>query len=137
MLSIAIWKSWSHHSKHKVHLLVWHFQTVWSFNNWTCIQAISRHLWQIWLLLLTTYSRTVGKSENLRGAERNRYVQGHWKKRLCFSKPRQPIGQRLSNVRVQQKRFQLGQSYSYIMRKVWYHQIWIQNNLSFMVLILM
>ena len=31
---------------------------------------------------------------------------------------------------------QLGQSYSYIMRKVWYHQIWIQNNLGFMVLIL-
>ena len=60
MLSIAIWKSWSHHSKHKVHLylLVWHFQTVWSFNNWTCIQAISRHLWQIWLLLLTTYRCT-------------------------------------------------------------------------------
>ena len=25
---------------------------------------------------------------------------------------------------------------SYIMRKVWYHQIWIQNNLGFMVLIL-
>ena len=35
------------------------------------------------------------------------------------------------------QKFQLGQSYSYIMRKVWYHQIWIQNNLGFMVLILM
>ena len=33
-------------------------------------------------------------------------------------------------------KFQLGQSYFYIMRKVWYHQIWIQNNLGFMVLIL-
>ena len=32
---------------------------------------------------------------------------------------------------------QLGQSYSYIIRNVWYHQIWIQNNLGFMVLILM
>ena len=31
------------------------------------------------------------------------------------------------------QKFQLGQSYSYIMRKVWYHQIWIQNNLGFMV----
>ena len=31
------------------------------------------------------------------------------------------------------KKIQLGQSYSYIMRKVWYHQIWIQNNLGFMV----
>ena len=29
------------------------------------------------------------------------------------------------------------QSYSYIMRKVCYHQIWIQNNLGFMVLILL
>ena len=29
------------------------------------------------------------------------------------------------------KKFPLGQSYSYsIMRKVWYHQIWIQNNLG-------
>ena len=31
------------------------------------------------------------------------------------------------------KNFQLGQSYSYIMRKFWYHQICIQNNLGFMV----
>ena len=35
------------------------------------------------------------------------------------------------------QKFQLGQSYSYIRRKVWYHQIWIQNDLGFMVLILM
>ena len=34
------------------------------------------------------------------------------------------------------QQFQLGQSYSYIMRKVCYHQIWIQNNVGFMVLIL-
>ena len=34
------------------------------------------------------------------------------------------------------QKFQLGQSYSCIMKKVWYHQIWIQNNLGFMVLIL-
>ena len=30
-------------------------------------------------------------------------------------------------------KFQSGQSYSYIMRKVWYHQIWIQNYLGFIV----
>ena len=35
------------------------------------------------------------------------------------------------------QKFQLNQSYSYTMRKVWYHQSWIQNNLCFMVLILM
>ena len=34
------------------------------------------------------------------------------------------------------QKFQLCQSYSYIIRKVWYPQIWIQNNLGFMVLIL-
>ena len=34
------------------------------------------------------------------------------------------------------KKNQLGQSYSYIMRKVWYHQIWIQTYLGFIVLIL-
>ena len=39
------------------------------------------------------------------------------------TKLRQPIGQRLSNIRTQQKKFQSDQSYSYIMRKVWYHQI--------------
>ena len=32
-----------------------------------------------------------------------------------------------SNVRTQQKKNQYSQSCSYIMRKVWYHQIWIQN----------
>ena len=37
---------------------------------------------------------------------------------------------------MQQISFQLDQSYSYIMRKVWYHQIWILNYLSFIVLIL-
>ena len=31
------------------------------------------------------------------------------------------------------KKFQLGQSYSYIMRKVWFYQIWIQNYLGFIV----
>ena len=46
----------------------------------------------------------------------------------------QPTRQRLSNVRAQQKtKIQLGQSYCYIMRKVWYHQIWIQNYLGFIV----
>ena len=33
-------------------------------------------------------------------------------------------------------RFQSGQSYSYIERKVWYHQIWIKTYLNFIVLIL-
>ena len=33
------------------------------------------------------------------------------------------------------KKNQLCQSYSYVMRKVWYHQIWIQKNLGFIVLI--
>ena len=49
---------------------------------------------------------------------------------------RQPTGQRISKVRKQQKKFQFCQSYSYVNRKVWYHQIWIPNNLGFMVLIL-
>ena len=34
------------------------------------------------------------------------------------------------------QKFQLGQSYSYVIWKGWYHQIWIQNNLDFRVLIL-
>ena len=34
------------------------------------------------------------------------------------------------------QKFQLGQSYSYITKKVYYHQIWIQKNLGFMVLTL-
>ena len=34
------------------------------------------------------------------------------------------------------KKFQLGQSYSYIMRKAWYHQIWNKTYLGFIVLIL-
>ena len=48
----------------------------------------------------------------------------------------QPKGQKISNVRKQQFFFQFCQSYSYVNRKVWYHQIWIPNNLGFMVLIL-
>ena len=35
------------------------------------------------------------------------------------------------------KLFWWGQSYFYIMRKVWYHQIWIQSYFGFIVLILM
>ena len=31
------------------------------------------------------------------------------------------------------KKIQFCQSYSYVNSKVWYHQIWIQNNLGFMV----
>ena len=51
------------------------------------------------------------------------------------TKLRQPTGQRHSNIRMQQKN-QSGQSYSYNLRKVWYHQIWIQTYLGFIVLIL-
>ena len=47
-----------------------------------------------------------------------------WLSQSRKAKLRQPTGQRQ------------GQSYSYIMRKVWYHQIWIQNYLGFIVLIL-
>ena len=54
----------------------------------------------------------------------------------CSVLMRQPTGQRISKVRKQQKEFQYCQSYSYVNRKVWYHQIWIPNNLVFMVLIL-
>ena len=56
-----------------------------------------------------------------------------WLSQYRKAKLRQPTGQRLSNVRVQRKKIQLGHSYSYINRKVWYHQICIQNNIGFMV----
>ena len=46
-----------------------------------------------------------------------------WLSQFSFSKLRHPIGQRLSNVRTQQTKISLGQSYSYVMRKVWCHQI--------------
>ena len=42
-------------------------------------------------------------------------------------------GRDLATSGCNKNKFQLDQSYSYIMRKVWYHQIWIQNNLGFMV----
>ena len=44
-----------------------------------------------------------------------------------------PQGRDLATSGCNKNNFQLCQSYSYIMRKVWYHQIWIQNNLGFMV----
>ena len=52
------------------------------------------------------------------------------------AKLRQPTGQRLSNIRGQQKKSIEPFLFLYYMRKVWYHQIWIQNNLGFLVLIL-
>ena len=52
------------------------------------------------------------------------------------AKLRQPTKQRQSNVRTHQKNFQPGQSYSFIMKKVCYHQIWIQNYFGLIVLIL-
>ena len=45
-------------------------------------------------------------------------------------------GRNLATSGHNKQKFQLGQCYSYIMRKVWYHQIWIQNDFGFMVLIL-
>ena len=45
---------------------------------------------------------------------------------LTFIDPRPTLGWQ----------FESGQSYSYIMRKVWYHQIWIKTILGFIVLIL-
>ena len=49
----------------------------------------------------------------------------------CSVLLRQPTGQRISKVRKQQKKIQFCQSYSFVNRKVWYHQIWIPNNLVF------
>ena len=43
-------------------------------------------------------------------------------------------GRDLATSGCNRQKFQLGQSY--IMWKVWHHQIWIQNNLGFLVLIL-
>ena len=45
-------------------------------------------------------------------------------------------GKKLAKLGSNKKNFQFCQSYSYVNRKVWYHQIWIPNNLGFMVLIL-
>ena len=59
-----------------------------------------------------------------------------WLSQFSFSKLRKPTGQRLSNFRTQVTKISVCQSYSYTMRKFWYHQIWNQNNLGFMVLIL-
>ena len=46
-------------------------------------------------------------------------------------------GRDLATSGCSKKKIQLGQSYSYIIRKVWYHQIWIQTYLGFIVLILL
>ena len=61
-----------------------------------------------------------------------------WLSQFSFSKLRQPTGQRLSNVRMQQTKMSIVPIlFLCNMRKVWCHQIWIQNILVFMVLILM
>ena len=59
-----------------------------------------------------------------------------WLSQYRKAELRQPTGQRLSNDRTQQKKIRLSQPYFYIMRKVRYHQIWIQNYFGFIVLIL-
>ena len=51
-----------------------------------------------------------------------------WLSQFSWTKLIQPTGQRHSNVRTQH--------FFHIMRKVWYHQIWIQSYLGFIVLIL-
>ena len=53
---------------------------------------------------------------------------------FSFSKLRQPTGQKQSNVRTQQKRFNWANLILiHIMRKVGYHQIWVQNHFGFIV----
>jgi hypothetical protein len=42
-------------------------------------------------------------------------------------------GRDLATSGCNKRKFQLGQTYSYIMRKVWYHQIWIKNYFGFIV----
>ena len=59
-----------------------------------------------------------------------------WLSQFIFSKLWQPTGQRQSNVRTQQKIFLIGPILFLYYEEVWYHQIWIQNNLGFIVLIL-
>ena len=51
---------------------------------------------------------------------------------VAAAKFRQPTGHRLCKVRTQWNIFLMG-SFFYIMRKVWYHQIWIQNYFGFIV----
>ena len=46
-----------------------------------------------------------------------------WLSQFRKAKLTQPTGQRHSNVGTQQKEIKSGQSYSYIMRKVWYYRI--------------
>ena len=53
--------------------------------------------------------------------------------RLAFLNWDSQQGRDLATSGRNKQKFQLGQSYSYIMRKVWCHQIWIQNNSGFMV----
>ena len=54
---------------------------------------------------------------------------------FCFYKLRQPTGQRLSNVRMQKKWIGSILFLCWLWGK-WYHQIWIQTYLGFIVLIL-
>ena len=42
-------------------------------------------------------------------------------------------GRKLAKSGSIKKKFQFCQSYFYVNRKVWYHQIWIPNNLGFIV----
>ena len=41
-------------------------------------------------------------------------------------------GRKLAKSGSNKKKFQFCKSYSYVYRKVWYHQIWITNNLGFL-----
>ena len=52
---------------------------------------------------------------------------------LVSAKLTQLTGQKISKVRKQQKKNQFCQSYSYVNKKVWCHQIWIPSNLDFIM----
>ena len=65
----------------------------------------------------------------------NRRVVGTNQKAVCLEKLNwdSQQGRDLATSGCKKQKFQFGQSYSYIMRKVGHHQILIQNNLGFMV----
>ena len=60
-------------------------------------------------------------------------IQIWWYQTFLLTHLSKPTGQKICKVRKQQKKIQFCQSYSYVNRNVWYHQIWIPNNLGFIV----
>ena len=53
-----------------------------------------------------------------------------WLAQFCWDSQQ---GREVAKSGSNKKKFQFCQSYSYVNRKVWYHQIWIPNNLGFIV----